>query len=261
LNFSLDNELDIAKRISIEAGNAIIEIYNTSYDVEYKKDNSPVTTADKRANDIIKDQLIKIFPNYSILTEESEDDLSRLKNEWCWIIDPMDGTKEFLAKNGEFTVNIGLSYKSKIVLGVVYAPILKELYFGVKGLGSFLFFNNEIIKLNVTDKKKELTLIKSRSHNSSRLDNLINKNSGKIGKILQMGSSLKGCMIAKGAADIYYRFGNTMEWDTAAVQCIIEEAGGIVKQLDDTELTYNRKNSVNDKGYYILNHIDNKMIL
>lgn len=257
----LKKGLEISKKAARSAGKVILEIYKSDFKIEYKKDNSPVTEADKRSNELILSDIQKEFPDHSILSEEYEDDKSRLKNEWCWIIDPLDGTKEFLKRNDEFTVNIALSYKHRVVLGVVYLPVNDKLYFASKGKGAYLETNNVLKKIKVSDKKENLILIKSRSHSTPMIDEMVKKNKSKISEIICAGSSLKGCLVAEGTADIYYRFGYTSEWDTAAVQCVVEEAGGIFRQLDDTEMIYNRENCLNEKGFYILNNIENRLII
>ncbi len=255
---SLNRELNIAKELAIKAGKHILNIYNGLITVKYKEDKSPLTEADKQSNEIIVSKLKEEFQNHAILSEESKDDKSRLNNDWCWIIDPLDGTKEFIKRNGEFTVNIALTYKHKVVLGVIYVPVTDELYYATKNQGAFYEKDGEIKKLQVSDKKENLRLVMSRSHPSDKLKELIDRND--IKNVKRAGSSLKGCLIAKGDAEVYYRFGPTMEWDTAAMECIVKEAGGVFRQMDDTEMIYNRENSLNDKGFYILNNIENKMM-
>lgn len=255
----LENELNLAKKIAVEAGQEILQIYNTEVKVELKDDKSPLTEADKRANTIIVKKLKDDFPHYAILSEESRDDKSRLDNDWCWIVDPLDGTKEFIKKNGEFTVNIALTFQKKVILGVIYAPVLNELFYAAKGIGSYLQKDGKIFKNQVTNNQTDLKLVASRSHMSDKLKQLTEKY--KITNIKSIGSSLKGCLVASGEADLYYRFGPTMEWDTAAMQCIVEEAGGYFRQMDDSLMLYNRENSLNDKGFYILNRIENKFDL
>ncbi len=255
----LVKKLEVAKRLAVEAGKRILEIYETDFEVEYKDDKSPLTEADKQANEIIVTTLAEEFPQYSILAEESEDDKSRLQNDWCWVIDPLDGTKEFLKRNDEFTVNIALTFKQRPVLGVIFVPVFNDLYFAIKEQGAFYQKDCVYEKIQVSDRTENLRLLISRSHPSENLKKLIEKNKAKIADEKPVGSSLKGCLIAKGESELYYRFWLTMEWDTCAMQCIVEEAGGILRQLDDTELLYNRKNSTNEKGFYILNHIKNKL--
>ena len=255
-------ELEIAKKAAVLAGKAIMEVYESGdFGIEAKADDSPLTLADKAANRIIVDMLRAEFPDYAILSEEEKDDLSRLDNDLCFVVDPLDGTKEFIKRNGQFTVNIALSYRHRTVMGVIYVPVTGEMYFAAKGHGSFMEVDGNVTLIHVsTDKKdkSELNMVMSNSHGAAEMDALIEKYG--IRNHIKVGSSLKGCMIAKGEADVYYRYGPTMEWDTAAMQCIVEEAGGLLMQMDDTELLYNRKNSLNAKGFYILNNIGNKLI-
>lgn len=256
---NLVKELDISKELAVSAGEAIMKIYNNPFDVEYKEDESPITIADKASNEIIINGLSSKFSNHAILSEECRDDLLRLKNDWCFIVDPLDGTKEFVKKNGEFTVNIALAYKNRVVLGVIYIPVTKELYYAAKGLGAFYQIESSIKKISVSDKIENIRVMKSRSHASDKLKYIIERNHSKISEVKSAGSSLKGCLIARGEAEVYYRYGLTKEWDTAAMQCIVEEAGGIFRQIDGTDMLYNRQNTLNDKGFYILNKIENTL--
>lgn len=255
-------------RIAYEAGQIILDIYQTDFRIDYKDDDSPLTKADRLANEYIVHALRTHYPGMAILAEESVDDLKRLESDYCWMVDPLDGTKEFIKRNGEFSVNIALIYRSKAVLGVIYIPVLDEVYYASQGRGAYYikeFSSHQDIKrsirINVSSKTENLIMLHSRSHRYPVIDRLVDMNKQKIGEIVHAGSSLKGCLIAKGEADIYYRFGLTMEWDTAAMQCIIEEAGGILRQMDDSEMTYNRKDSANHKGFYILNRLENKLVL
>lgn len=253
-------ELKLARHLAVEAGNAIMEIYNRSgnVQVEYKADRSPLTEADKAANQIIVHGLRSHFSHYAILSEEEKDDLSRLDQELCFIVDPLDGTKEFLKRNGQFTVNIALSYRHEPVMGVIYVPAVKELYYAVKGQRAFSEAKGrKPRKLSVSDHMdiSSLRVVMSNSHGCVQMDGLIKKYN--LTNLVKAGSSLKGCMIAEGRADVYYRFNPTMEWDTAAMQCIVEEAGAIFRQMDGTKMYYNRENSVNEKGFYIINRKEN----
>ena len=256
-----EKELEVAKTCAIEAGNAIMKIYadETLFHVEYKKDASPLTAADKVSNNIIVKALKEAFPIYSILSEEEKDCRERLNNEFCFIVDPLDGTKEFLKRNGQFTVNIALAYQNKTVMGVIYVPVTGELYYAAQGMGAWKTTKDGDIRLHVSDniKVSELKVVMSSSHGCQQMDELIEKYGWK--HFVKVGSSLKGCMIASGEADIYYRYNPTMEWDTAAMQCIVEEAGGIFKQMDDTQMLYNRENSLNDKGFYAINKKENRL--
>lgn len=251
----LNQELKIAKEAALEAGQIILEVYQEEFEVEYKEDRSPVTKADFLADKVIGNKIKKEFPLHAILSEESKDDLNRLNNDWCWVIDPLDGTKEFVKKSGEFTVNIALVHKHRVVLGVVYIPVQQALFYAVKGEGAFLEEKETTQRIKVSDREYNIRAACSRSHTSLKLTKVLHKNG--IKEFIYAGSALKGCMIAKGDAEIYYRFGKTCEWDTAALQCVVEEAGGIFKQMDHTEMLYNRENTINEKGFYILNREEN----
>ncbi|WP_319204541.1 3'(2'),5'-bisphosphate nucleotidase CysQ [uncultured Ilyobacter sp.] len=261
--------LNIIKKLAVEAGIEIMKIYESDdFGIESKGDESPLTRADKKANEIIVKGLKKHFSDMAILSEEEKDNGERLAFNKCFIVDPLDGTKEFIKRNGEFTVNIALSENGKSTLGVIYVPVTKEIYFAQSDKGSYYekvdlsdgdisFKSNE--KLLVTDKTKDLTIVGSKSHMSEEFKKMIEANKNKISDVKSFGSSLKGCMVAKGVADLYYRFGPTMEWDTAAMQCVVEEAGAMMKFIDHTEIKYNRKDSLN-KGFYIINKLENKFI-
>ncbi len=238
-----------------------MEVYNDATlfnNVEFKSDASPLTLADKAANKIIVSALKEKYPGHAVLSEEEKDDLKRLENKLCFVVDPLDGTKEFIKRNGQFTVNIALAENNKSVMGVIYVPATKELFYASKGYGSFFEAEGEsavrILATDETDLKK-VRLVMSSSHSGAQADALIEKYNFK--NFVKMGSSLKGCLIAKGEAEIYYRHGPTMEWDTAAMQCIAEEAGAIFLQMDGSEMTYNRENSLNDKGFFIVNRREN----
>lgn len=259
-----DEELLETKKIAVNAGKAIIAIYNSKdFGLEYKSDASPLTKADRAANQIITEGLKEKFPNYAILSEEEQDNKERLKNDFCFVVDPLDGTKEFLKRNGQFTVNIALSFRHESVMGVIYVPVIRLLYWASKGNGAYRGKVTEtglierIIKLKVSDNLDMRTnrVVMSSSHGCQEMDDLIKKHH--LNNYVRMGSSLKGCLIAEGNAEIYYRHNPTMEWDTAAMQCIVEEAGGIFRQMDGSRMYYNRENSLNSKGFYIVNNKKN----
>ena len=257
----LKHVLEDVKKVSVEAGAAIMEVYQSCDDmqVEYKEGDMPLTAADKAANAIIVSCLRKEFPEWAILSEEEKDNLARLQNDYCFIVDPLDGTKEFIKRNGQFTVNIALSYKHKSILGVIYVPVTKELYYAAEGEGAFLEAEGKVTKLSVSNRTEEIRVVMSSSHGCEEMDRLMEKYH--LTNFVSMGSSLKGCVIAKGEAEVYYRYNPTMEWDTAAMQCIVEEAGAIFMQMDETPMRYNRENSLNDKGFYIINCEANHMVL
>lgn len=251
--------LEIMKNSAIRAGELIMEVYETDFTVEYKDDNSPLTLADRKANAHIVEQLKLHFPEYAILSEETEDDLKRLENAYCFIVDPLDGTKEFVKRNGQFTVNIALAYKQHPILGVIYVPVTKDLYYASADEGAYKKDGKTgaITKITVSDKLDNLIWVGSRSHSTKQEEELIKAHDAVIAETISAGSSLKGCMVAEGKADVYYRFGLTHEWDTAAMHCIAQTAGAIVRQTDHSILLYNRKNTLNEKGFYIVNRSEN----
>ncbi|MGI6745969.1 MAG: putative adenylyl-sulfate kinase [Firmicutes bacterium ADurb.Bin300] len=246
-----------------KAGEVILQVYGEDFAVMRKEDDTPLTRADLAADEVIRKELEARYPDIAILSEESADDPKRLKNPRCFIVDPLDGTKEFVKRNGEFTVNIGFTYFGKSIAGVIYAPALGKLYYAAKGEGAyeqsnFDDFFRQKNAIRVSDKRENLRVVTSRSHLDEQTRALLERNKAKIGSTIGKGSSLKGCLIASSQADVYYRIGCTMEWDTCAMQCIVEQAGGVLLQGDNTQMRYNRENTVNEKGFYILNSIENK---
>lgn len=252
-----------ALSVSLIAGDAIMEVYGGSdFNIEMKEDNSPLTLADKASNSIIVDG----FRDFGIpvLSEEGSVISWGIRQDWerYWLIDPLDGTKEFIKRNDEFTVNIALIENNEPILGVVYLPVLKQLYFALKGHGAYKLENVEQKELNEEDfeqllkksmklpdhKKGEgIRVVASRSHLSQETEDFIRELKGKGEKIalVPAGSSLKLCLIAEGKADVYPRMGPTMEWDIAAGHIIINESGGCVVKLDSTPLNYNKPDLLN----------------
>jgi 3'(2'), 5'-bisphosphate nucleotidase len=259
-NISWHEMLLTALEASLEAGNAIMEIYRTKFDVEYKEDQSPLTLADKSADDIIFKYLKAT--DIPVLSEESAITDYNLRKHWntLWIVDPLDGTKEFIQRNDEFTVNIALISGQKPVMGVVYAPAIGELYFGSAHLGAFfvsLRDNADVIlrdiiassqKLPLDNANNEFVVLGSRSHMNAETTAYINAlmESHPNLKVRSRGSSLKFCSIADGSCQLYPRFGTTMEWDTAAGQAILEIAGGSVTEATaGYPLLYNKESLKN----------------
>ncbi|MCM1179018.1 MAG: 3'(2'),5'-bisphosphate nucleotidase CysQ [Clostridium sp.] len=258
-NAAQDEILEILKETAVRAGEIIMEIYESDFIVGYKEDKSPLTLADKKANEYIVSVLSKKFPEYALLSEELKDDKKRRENDYCFIVDPLDGTKEFVKRNGEFTVNIALVYRQHPIVGVIYVPVSKDLYYASVEGGAYKLEGNSqsLKKLRVSDKTEKLIWVGSKSHSSEKEADLIKAHEFQIAEVVSVGSSLKGCLVAEQKADIYYRFGLTCEWDTAAMHCIAEQAGAIVRQMDNSELLYNRENTLNEKGFYIVNHANN----
>ncbi len=251
------------------AGEAILDVYDSDFAVEQKEDKSPLTLADKRSNEIIENVLEQtITVNNStvpILSEEGKETPydERKKWEYFWLVDPLDGTKEFIKRNGEFTVNIALIHKHKPVLGIIYIPVKDVFYFAAINVGSYKLEGSEIITDDLSiegliDKsqklpldsndKTTLTVIGSRSHTSEEFTEFVQRLNEKHGNVefISSGSSLKLCLVAEGKADVYPRFGPTMEWDTAAGQAIVEQANGTVMDTQTNEpLKYNKNNLLN----------------
>ena len=252
-------ELKACIEAALKARTKILEVYNRPFEVEIKSDDSPVTEADKEADRIIKEELSKKFPSYAFLTEESSDDLSRRNNDYLFIVDPVDGTKDFVSKDDEFTTNIALAYKGEVVLGVISIPATKEIYYAIKGQGAYyLKEGNEPILIHVNDKLNDLIILTSRFHVTNKENEIIEKNRDRISKVTRCGSSIKACLIAKGEGEVSFRLGSgTKEWDTAASQIIVEEAGGIFAQPDLSKITYNRLDVYNREGFVILNRKEN----
>lgn len=249
-----EKELEAAIIAAVLAKRKIMEIYNTDFEVETKEDDSPVTKADKEADKIIRSSLAKKFPTHAFLTEESSDDKTRLNNDYVWIIDPVDGTKDFVAKNGEFAVNIALAYKHKVVVGVVLIPASGEIYYASKHGGAFYNNGLNVEQIFANRKRKELTVLTSRFHVKDNELALIKKHADVITKVETYGSSIKPCRIARGLAELSYRLSDgTKEWDTAAPQIIVTEAGGVFTKPDGSEITYNREDVYNREGYVIAN--------
>ena len=234
-------------QIAKQAGDAIMEIYKKDFQVDYKDNKSPLTEADLASNKIICDILRELTPKIPIMSEENKVlEYNERKNwEYYWCIDPIDGTKEFIKKNGEFTVNIALIHKNSPVLGVVYAPDIDAMYSAKQGEGAFL--NGQKLPLKENNSKKgKLYVVASKSHLSLETQEFIDNLDAKEIEQVSKGSSLKLCMVAEGSADIYPRLAPTMEWDTAAADSIVRESGKMTYQFEtDTPVVYNKENLLN----------------
>ena len=253
-------ELDIAIKAAIEAGNEIIEIYKKDFDTFIKKDDSPITEADLRSNEIIKKSLSKT--KYPILSEEDKDDQNRILEKIIWIIDPLDGTSDFIDRTGEFTVMISLIENKKPILGVIAWPTEKILFIAQKNCGAFRYSNDKWDKISVTkiENLSKCRTIGSRHHLSDKEKEFIKKIG--IKDFSSIGSSLKVGKISSGEAEVYITTTDKMkEWDTAASYCIITEAGGKMTDMLGNELTYNNKNVYHQNGILVTNgFIHNKIV-
>jgi len=253
-------ELDIAIEAAKDASNTILEIYQSNYNTFTKTDNSPVTDADLKSNNVIN----KILSNtkYSILSEEDIDDQSRLSEDMIWIVDPLDGTSDFIDKTGEFTVMIALIQNKKPILGVIAWPTEKTLFVAQKNCGAFRYSNDKWDKISVTkiNELSECRTVGSRHHLSEKEKEFIKKIG--IEDFTSIGSSLKVGKISSGEAEAYITTTNKMkEWDTAASYCIISEAGGKMTDMAGNELTYNNKNVYHQNGILVTNGLIHDKII
>lgn len=233
--------------IARAAGDAILAIYRQPFAVEYKQDESPLTAADQGAHEVIVQALTRLTPDIPVLSEESDAETMQARLGWSryWLVDPLDGTKEFVSHNGEFTVNIALIEEGRPVWGLVYAPVLDKLWYGGKGMGAWRVADGkrEAIQTLPHQEGAPWRVVGSRNHLSQEtLDYLAPF--GEI-ELVSMGSSLKFCIIAEGGAELYPRLAPTCEWDTAAAQAVLEGAGGSVTQLDGSALAYSKPDILN----------------
>jgi 3'(2'), 5'-bisphosphate nucleotidase len=255
-------------KIGLEAGGEILEVYGEDFDVELKEDSSPLTQADKRAHESIMKGLKAMDPNIPILSEEGRKIPYLARREWrhFWLVDPLDGTKEFVKRNGEFTVNIAYIEGKYPSIGIIYAPVLDVFYFGRVGNGAYkleqaskvrIRNEEELIRKSVRlpgiEERQVVRAVVSRSHLSEETKAFLKKLEAKHKKVevISSGSSLKFCLVAEGKAEYYPRYAPTMEWDTGAGQAIVEAAGGKVVRYDDNmRFSYNKEELIN--GWFLV---------
>lgn len=260
----LENLLPKIVAIALDAGQAIMEIYaDPANAVMTKADNSPLTQADLAADRVISAGLNELNLGWPLLSEESAQIPYAERSDWqrFWLIDPLDGTKEFVRRNGEFTVNIALIENGQPVLGVVYAPVLNTCYFAARGVGAFVKRGTEdaqAISVKPHVPGEPVKVVASRSHADERTTDLLQK----LGdyQCISMGSSLKFCLVAEGLAHIYPRLGPTMEWDTAAAHAVVNQAGGIVCNINGDELCYN-KPDLHNPEFFVLPASDENLFV
>ena len=253
-NTVLNTAIDISKK----AGEKIMEIYNdVDIDISFKNDNSPLTEADKASNTVIEKELKKLTPSIPILSEEGKNIKFKTRHKWnlFWLIDPLDGTKEFIKRNGEFTVNIALISDGEPILGIVFAPVLDTIWYGDVKKGSFKSKKNKKpFKIKTTKPKKNnpVKVVTSRSHtNNPKLKEFLMDYPNH--ELVKMGSSIKICCVADGTAHIYPRLGPTMEWDTAAAHAVVKFAGGNIYDLEKmNQIKYNKSSLLNPE--FLVNH-------
>lgn len=250
--------LEAVRTLATMAGEKIIEIYHSEFSVKHKQDKSPVTEADYAAHEIITAGLNRLSPDIPVLSEEDEVIDFELRKSWhtYWLVDPLDGTREFIKKNGEFTVNIALIENNVAVLGVIYAPVLQMMYYAAEGMGSFkTTSHDQANKIHVAEHcASPVRIAGSRGFHTDEFKTFL----GHLPEhtTINMGSALKSCMVAEGSIDIYPRLGLTSEWDTAAAQCIVEEAGGYLVDMQLQPLRYNTRESLLNPHFFVYGDID-----
>jgi 3'(2'), 5'-bisphosphate nucleotidase len=243
--------------LAVDAGKAILEVYATDFDVQVKGDESPLTQADLASHHCIVRGLGVLTPDIPVISEEEGLPSFAERGQWqrYWLIDPLDGTKEFVNRNGEFTVNIALIDSNRPIFGVVHVPVQDKTYVGCEGHGSELREGGSTTSISVAAVSGDpVRIVGSRSHRGASLDAFL----AKVGEsdMLPMGSSLKFCVVAEGRADIYPRLGPTSEWDTAAAQAVVEQAGGKVLELDGKPLSYNAKEDILNPWFVVIGATD-----
>lgn len=238
--------LDV-NHIAQGAGNKIKQYFNSNFEVNFKRDKSPVTTADLAAHEFIFEQLHTLTPDLPQLSEESDQIEFSQRSTWntYWLIDPLDGTREFIKNNPDFTVNIALIHKNKPVLGVIHLPVEDHLYYATRSNGAFKRTGSQL-HTAISVQQQSMTSLRicgSRAKPGKSMQKFLSN----IGdhELISRGSSIKSCLVAEGSADIYPRFGPTWEWDTAAAQCIVEQAGGKLMDFELNTLRYNKKSLLN----------------
>ncbi|MBL6752419.1 MAG: 3'(2'),5'-bisphosphate nucleotidase CysQ [Nevskia sp.] len=250
---NLSELLEPCLAIAVEAGDAIMQVYGSDFAVTHKDDASPLTQADLAAHHLIVERLARLTPALPCLSEESSAIAFEQRRAWqrYWLVDPLDGTKEFVKRNGEFTVNIALIEQGAPVLGVVHAPALGVSYFAAAGCGAGRLRDGARSTIRTRSTPQRPALVVSRSHHDAALDRFLAH--APPHEELSRGSSLKFCLVAEGAADFYPRTGPTSEWDTAAGHCVAEQAGAQVLSLPDwAPLRYNAKESLLNPGFVVI---------
>ena len=246
MSLDLEKLLEPVTQIAVEAGQAIMEIYQSDFAIEHKDDKSPLTAADNASHAVIAEKLAQLTPQIPVISEEGGLPSFEERSAWnpYWLIDPLDGTKEFIKRNGEFTVNIALIQDHAPVLGVVVVPAKNIVYYGSRDAGAFKRGSDGTVNPISVSALGDgpVRVVGSRSHASPELTAYVEKLGAT--ELVSMGSSLKLCLVAEGAADVYPRLGLTSEWDTAAAQAVVECAGGQVINVDGSRLAYNAKEDI-----------------
>jgi len=237
--------------VAVAAGREILQVYQNPFSVDYKEDGSLLTVADQRAHRYILDELGKLTPNIPVLSEESGREVFAARRQWnrFWLVDPLDGTRQFVERNGEFTVNIALIDNGSSILGVVHTQLKNISHYAALGVGAFRSDRDSIghaIRTRTRGTGKT-TMVTSRSHSGTRVERFRQNLENQVGEVelISMGSSLKICLVAEGLADIYPRLAPTSEWDTAAAHCVLDVAGGSMIDVHGNRLRYNKADILN----------------
>ena len=258
-----EQELEFAIKTAKEASEIVRKIYfDNSAIVQIKSDDSPVTQADLLSEKFIRERISEAYPTYGILSEETEDNFERLNKDYVWIVDPIDGTKDYVERTGEFTINIALSYKGEIVVGVIMIPVKNEVFFASKGNGSFREVDGKIYRNQVSDQTTNLILLGSRFHRGQQEIDYYERHKDVISEFKTYGSSYKACKIACGEAHVYMKVGKgTKEWDVAPMAVIVKEAGGVFLTAKGNEMKFNKEYVYNDDGFFIINKMNKNLLI
>lgn len=252
----LRDAIEVARKAMV----VILKYYHETFHIEIKSDNSPVTDADQSSNKLIFEELSRKYPDYGFLTEEMADSPSRLKKDYVWIIDPLDGTKDFITHDDQFCINIALAYKGTPIVGVVAIPVTGEIFYAVIHEGSYYLASGEVegMRIYVNSKTDHLIQLTSVHHETDEEVKIFNANRDRIEKLDKVGSAIKACLIAKGEAEISFRYGSgSKEWDTCAPQIVLTEAGGVFITSKFDPITYNKEDVYNRDGFFMLNTMKN----
>lgn len=245
-------ELNVAIKAIKKASQVVMEIYHDDFTINYKEDKSVVTNADFSSENTIKTILKEEFPSYAILSEEAADNKERLTNDYCFIVDPLDGTKDFVNRTNNFSINIALSYKNEIVMGVIAVPCKNIIYYATKGNGAYKIENDVTTKIHVSKRSKHLIMLTSTFFFN---DHDKFKNNPYIKEVKSIGSSYKAGLIAEGKADFCLKYDPvTKEWDTAPSEIIIREAKGYMSDINGNAIKYNKDDVYNRNGFFIANN-------
>lgn len=244
-----------------KASKEIMEIYNRDFKINIKEDNSPVTEADLASNKIIKKEL-SVFDEIGWLSEEDIDNEARFSKDALFIIDPLDGTQDFVNKDGSFGINIALVYHQKPLISVIGVPASNTYAYAIKGKGAFLHQNNKNVRLHVSNRTKDLIIVQSMTHVTRKDNSVVKKHADLIKEVRKLGASTKAIALANGEVDCSIRYTDkTKEWDVCAPELIVKEAGGIFVTTKGEEFTYNRKDVYNHDGYAMFNQKENMILL